>query len=222
MWKCRKLIHKVSTHLLCVAGEISVQKLSDLRKRCRTGNRMTAVCGSVRARCKCLCHLSRCTDCSDRHAAAHCFCHGNDIRLYTIIHIRHHRTGSAPSCLNLIQQKKNALLITELTKSCHELRCCRIDTALALYRLDHDTDRVIGYSRLEGVQIIVLRICKSGSHITKTDLAGIVRLTGRTHCTKGTSMERHFSGNDVVFIWTIFLNTIFSCHLDHCLICLSS
>ena len=102
-------------------------------------------------RCKCLCNFLGCTDGADWHAAAECLSHGDDIRLNAIVHIAHDLAGSAPTGLNLINQKKHSVFIAELAKSSHKFLCCRMDTALALYWLNHDGDGVFRAGILKGL-----------------------------------------------------------------------
>ena len=93
-----------------------------------------------------------------------------------------------------------------------------MNTALALYRFDHDRDRILRTRILECLQIIVWSIREAVSHRTEANLASVSRLSCRGHRTKGTSVETILRGNDVIFIRTVLLDTILTCHLDHSLI----
>ena len=119
---------------------------------------MAAEGSSVRSRGKGFCYFSCCADCANRHSAAKTFCHGYDIRFDAVVHVRHYRTGSAPAGLYFINQKQHVVLITELPESLHELFRCRMNTAFALYRLNHDGDGVFGTCIFEGLQIMDMLI----------------------------------------------------------------
>ena len=151
VWKLLKLSCEIITNLLCISGKISVKQLVYFCKCCCTAYRMSTKGCSVRTCGKCFGNFCCCTDCTDRHSAAKCFSHRNDIRLDAVVHVAHYSSGSAPSCLNLINKEEHALLITELAKSLHEFRCCRMNAALALYRLNHDSDCVLCASILESL-----------------------------------------------------------------------
>ena len=96
--------------------------------------------------------------------------------------------------------------------------CCRMHTALALYRLDHDGDGVFGAGVLECLQIVVRRIGEAVGHRAEADLAAIARLAGRGHGTEGAAVEAHLCGDDMVLVRTVLLDTVFTGHLDHGLV----
>ena len=171
-------------------------------------------------RCKCGCNFRGCTDGTDWHTATKSLRHRDDIRLDTIVHVAHRLTGSAPSGLYLINQEQHIILIAELTKSCHKLVGCRMDTAFTLDWLDHDRDRILGTSILKCLQIIVWRIRKTICHRSEANLTAIARLTSCGHRTKCSTMEAHLCSYDMITVWSVMLNTIFSCHLDHGFVCL--
>ena len=181
---------------------------------------MSAEGCSVRTRRECFCHFLCSTDRADRHTASKCLCHGHDIRFDPVMHIAHHLTGSAPACLDLINKKEHIVLITEFTKSLHEFHCCRMYTTLTLYRLNHDSNCVLCTCILESLKVIVRCIGETISHRSESNLASITRLTCCRHGTKGSSMESHLCSYDMITVWTIFFNTIFTGHFDHCLVSL--
>ena len=179
---------------------------------------MAAEGSSVRSRGKGFCYFSCCADCANRHSAAKTFCHGYDIRFDAVVHVRHYRTGSAPAGLYFINQKQHVVLITELPESLHELFRCRMNTAFALYRLNHDGDGVFGTCIFEGLQIIIRCVGESVGHRSESNLASVARLTGCRHGTEGSSMEAHLCGYDVVTVRAVFLDAVLSCHFDHGLV----
>ena len=91
-------------------------------------------------------------------------------------------------------------------------------TAFALYRLNHDGDGVFGTCIFEGLQIIVRCVGESVGHRSESNLASITRLTCCRHGTKGSSMESHLCSYDMITVWAIFFNAIFTGHFDHCLV----
>ena len=137
---------------------------------------MSAEGCSVRTRCESFCHFLCSTDRTDRHTSSKCFCHGHDIRFDPVMHIAHHITGSAPACLDLINKKEHIVLITEFPESLHKFHGCRMDTALALYRLYHDGNGIFRAGIFKSLKIIVRCIGKSVGHGTEADLASVSRL----------------------------------------------
>ena len=220
MRKLLKLSCKVIANLLCISSQISVQKLIHLSQCSCTAYRMSAECSSMGTCCESFCNLCCCTDGTDWHSTAQSLCHRYDIRFDTIIHIGHNSTCSAPSCLYFIDQKKHIVLITEFTKSLHEFHCCRMYATLALYRLNHNGNCVLCTCILESLKVIVRCIGETISHRSESNLASIPRLTCCRHGTKGSSMESHLCSYDMITVWTILFNTIFTGHFDHCLVSL--
>ena len=168
---------EVIADFLCISCKISVKKFIHFCKCCCTAYRMSTKGCSVRTCGKCFGNFCCCTDCTDRHSAAKCFSHGNNIRFDAIIHIRHYSTCSAPSCLYFIDQKEHIVFITEFTKSLHKFHCCRMYTTFALYRFDHDRDRIFGTCIFECLQIVVRCIGESISHWSESNLTSVSRLT---------------------------------------------
>ena len=136
------------------------------------------------------------------------------------MHIAHHLTGSAPTCLNLINKKEHIVLITKFPKSLHKFHRCRMDTALALYRFYHDGYGVLCAGILESFKVIIGGIGKSVGHRSEAYLASVSRLSGCGHGTKGSSVEAHFCSYNMVTVGTVFFDSVFSGHFDHGLICL--
>ena len=97
-----------------------------------------------------------------------------------------------------------------------------MNTTFTLHRFYHDCNRVLCTCILDRLQVIVRSIRETICHRTKTNLASVTGLSCGRHRTKGTSVKTIFGSHDMIFIRTILLNTIFTCHLNHCLICLSS
>ena len=95
-----------------------------------------------------------------------------------------------------------------------------MDTALALYRLYHNGNGVFRAGIFESLKVIVRCIGKSVGHWPESNLASVSRLSGSRHGTKSSSVEAHFCGYDMITVWTVFFDSIFSGHLDHGLICL--
>ena len=139
---------------------------------------MSTKCCSMRTRCKCFCNLLGCTDCANWHSTAKSLCHRNDIRLDAIVHVAHYSSCSAPSCLNLVNQKEHSLFVTELAEAFHKLWCCRMYTTFALYRLNHDSDCVLCTCIFECLQVIVRSIRETVCHRSESNLTSISRLTG--------------------------------------------
>ena len=219
MWKFFQFGCKVVTDFFRISCKISVKKFVNFCKCCRTAYRMSAKCSSVGTCRKCFCNFCCRTDCTDRHAAAKCFRHRNDIWFDSVVHIRHYCTGSAPSGLYLIDQKKHIILITEFTKSLHKFHCCRMYTAFSLYRLNHDCNGVFGTCIFKCLQIIIRCIRESVCHRSETNLASVSRLTGCGHGTEGSSMEAHLCSYDMVTVRSVFFYAIFTCHFDHRFVC---
>ena len=213
-----QLLAEVITHLSGVSGQITAQKLIYLSQCCCAADGMSAKSCSMGSCCKSFGNLFGSTDGTDRHAAAQSLGHGYDIRFDTIVHIGHYRTGSAPSGLYLIKKKKHSLLITEFSQSAEEFFCSRMYTAFALYRLYHDGNGVLCTGIFECFQIIVRRIGETVGHGSETNLASVARLSCSGHGTESTAMEAHLCCYNVIFIGTIFFDTVFTGHLDHSLI----
>ena len=131
------------------------------------------------------------------------------------MHVAHHTAGAAPAGLDFVQQKQHALFVTQLAQTTQEFRGSRMNAAFALYRLDHNRNGVFGAGVAEGFQIVVIGVGKAGGHIAKADLAGVIRLAGGRHGTKGAAMETHFCGYDVIFMRSVFLDAVFASHLNH-------
>jgi len=49
-----------------------------------------------------------------------------------------HTTRARKSCLDLVSDEHDAMLIAQLADASHECRWCCIETALTQYRLDDD------------------------------------------------------------------------------------
>ncbi len=81
---------------------------------------------------------------------------------------------------------------------------CRMYTAFALYRLNHDGNGVFGTCIFECLQIIVRCIGESVGHRSESNLASVARLTGCGHGTEGSSMEAHLCSYDVVTVRAVF------------------
>ena len=130
----------------------------------------------MRTRRERFCHFLCGTDRTDRHATTEGFGHGHDIRFDPVMHIAHHLTGSAPARLDLINKKKHIILITKFPESLHKFHGCRMDTALALYRLYHNGNGIFRAGVFKSLKIIVRCVGKSVSHGTKSNLASVSRL----------------------------------------------
>ena len=91
---------------------------------------------------------------------------------------------------------------------------------LALYRLNHNGNCVLCTCILESLKVIVRCIGETISHRSESNLASITRLTCCRHGTKGSSMKSHLCSYDMITVWTILFNTIFTGHFDHCLVSL--
>ena len=154
-------------------------------------------------------------DGSDRHAAAKGFRHGNDIRFDAVVHVGHDSTGTAPAALYFVQEEEQAFFIAQFAQACEEFFRCRMDTAFALYRFDHDADGVFRDGVFKGFQVVEFSIFEARCHGAETDLAGIVRLARSTHGTKGTAVEGFFCRDDFVFVGAKVFNAVFTSHLDH-------
>ena len=213
-----QLLTEVITHLPGISGQITIQQLIYLSQCCGTADGMSAKGCSVGSRCKGFGNLFGSTDRTDGHSAAQSLGHGYDIRFDTIVHIGHYRTGSAPSGLYLVKQEKHTLLIAEFSQSAEEFFGSRMYTAFALYRLYHDGNGVFCAGIFESLQIIVRRIRETIGHGSETNLASVARLSCSRHGTEGTTMEAHLCCYNVIFIGTVFFNTVFTGHLDHSLI----
>ena len=88
--------------------------------------------------------------------------------------------------------------------------------ALGLNKIPAVIHRNIGIGL--AVYGIGLRIGETISHRSESNLASITRLTCCRHGTKGSSMESHLCSYDMITVWTILFNTIFTGHFDHCLV----
>ncbi len=112
------------------------------------------------------------------------------------------------------------MLITELPQTLQEFFRSRMYAALALYRLYHNGDGILGAGILESLQIIEGCIGKAIGHGTEADLAGITGLAGSGHSAEGSAVEAFLCRYDVVSVRTIVLYAVLTSHLDHSLVSL--
>ena len=134
------------------------------------------------------------------------------------MHVAHDLTRAAPARLDLIDQQQHALLVAGLAQADHELLRGRMDTSLALDRLDHDGDGVLRAGCLERLEIIVRRVGKAVRHRAEADLAGIARLARRRHRAERAAVEAHLRRDDVVAVRAVVLDAVLAGHLDHGLV----
>ena len=210
-----QLGRKIVAHLLSIAGQVAAEQLVDFSQSRSGADRMAAEGGAVRTGGEGLGNFGRSADGADRHAAAQSLGHGNDVGLDAVVHVAHDAAGAAPTGLDFVQQEQHALFVTQLAQAAQEFLGGRMHAAFALNRLDHNRNGVFGAGIAEGFQVVVIGVGKAGGHVAKADLAGVVRLAGCRHGTKGTAVEAHLCGYNVVFMRSVFLDTVLTRHLNH-------
>ena len=76
--------------------------------------------------------------------------------------------GPAHPGLNLIEYHQGTVFIAKLPDSPHELCACNIDTAFALYGLDHYGGNIVGKNLLQCLNVVKRNILKPGKHRKET------------------------------------------------------
>ena len=209
------LFQEVCPHLLGIASQVFVQQFVDFGQGCGAADRMAAEGTAVGTHGEGFGNIFAGADSSDWHAAAQGFGHRDDIRFDAVVHVGHDSPGAAPAALYFIEEEEQAFFIAQFAQAREKFFCCRMDTAFALYRFDHDADGVFRNGIFKGFQIVKFSIFEARRHGAETDLAGIVRLARSAHGTKGTAVEGFFCRDDFVFVGTKVFNAVFTGHLDH-------
>ena len=188
------------------------KQIKHLAYRC-TGQWIAAISGSmIPGNKRCRSSLFVQDKCSHRNSAAKCFGTCHHIRLHTVRLESKHCPCSSHTALNLIQNQKNAFLITQFSYTCQELRISRIDTSLSLYGFHDNCTGFIRDLLLYTFQIIKFRKTDSADQRLKRLL--IMGVSGNRKCSQASSVEGMFHGNDFMICTSILQISIFSCHLD--------
>lgn len=214
----RELLAQVLADLLRVAGEVTVEELVHLGERRGAADGVAAERRAVGAHREGLRDFLAGADGADRHAAAERFRHGDDVRLDAVVHEAHDLARAAPARLYFVDEEEQAVLIAELPQADHEFLRRGMDAALALYRLEHDGDRVLVAGVLERLEVVVRCVGEAVRHRAEADLAGVARLARRTHGAERAAVEAHLRRDDVVLVRTVVLDAVFARHLDHGLV----
>src|SRR5699024_7776550 len=128
----------------------------------RAGKRVSSVCCPVISRCKGkFRHFFRHSESSYRKSVSDGLCHCQNIRSYTELLPREHRTCASHSTLNFIADHEDSFVITELSDAFHKCFRCQIDTALPLERCQDNCTCLFIYKLFYTVKVIVL--CKTNA-----------------------------------------------------------
>ena len=157
--------------------------------------------------------------CSDRNAACKTFGECDDIRRDTVPLIAEHHACPADACLNLIDDEKDAVILTELVYELCIFDVCRVYAALALNEFEHDCCSLGSAGFPERIEIIERNILESGHYGSKrlTEL-GLAGSGDRAQC---PSVEAVLGRDDLVSVFVPVVE-ISACDLDGCLVGLSA
>ncbi|ABU79459.1 hypothetical protein ESA_04279 [Cronobacter sakazakii ATCC BAA-894] len=113
------------------------------RVRCRDRQRVTGV-GAAKAARRRRVHYFRAPDhARERHPARKAFRHRQQIRLHAVMLHREQFAGARKAALYFIGNQQNAVLVAQRAQGLHKRRRRDVETAFALYRLQHDGGHLI-------------------------------------------------------------------------------
>ena len=135
-------------------------------------------------------------ECAHRNAVSKGLRRREEIRLDGIVLPAPPLAGATHAALDLIADHDEILLVAERADARHELLCRRVHAAFALDSLDHDGNGLVGHRRLDGIDVIEVRIVEADGKRLEAILAP--RLPGGGDCGQGTTMERIAHRDDLV------------------------